>query len=176
MRGKSKKIATKGFNVRGKPVQVDVHKLSAGKYVEYENKEYEELDKFHTDRVGAKGHITNSETKGLEELEKLAMEEIIAEYLNYTTMASEEHLIKCRDAVEEIIAKYVNYSTMASVEKPAHSSPAKHPPAKFKPPAHAQALPTLGLQREEDTHGHAAGEVTRKSAPPTNPDQKTSKS
>jgi hypothetical protein len=67
-------------------------------------------------------------------LEKLAMEEITAEYLNYSTMASEEHLIKCRDAVEEIIAKYMNYSTMASVETPVkqptdHQSPAH---SKFK--------------------------------------------
>ena len=70
-------------------------------------KEYEEFDKFHTDRDIAEGHITISETKRLEELEKLAMEEIMAKYVNYSTMASEEHLFKCRDAVEEIIAKYV---------------------------------------------------------------------
>ena len=44
-------------------------------------KEYEEIDKFHTDRVIAKGHIAISETKGLEELEKLAMEEIMAKYV-----------------------------------------------------------------------------------------------
>ena len=78
-------------------------------------KEYEEFDKFHTDRDIAEGHITIPETKRLEELEKLAIEEIMAKYVNYSTMASEEHLIKCRDAVEVIIAKYVNYSIMASV-------------------------------------------------------------
>jgi hypothetical protein len=47
MRGKSKKIATKGFNV-SMPVQVDVHQLSAGKYVEYENKDHEDFDMLNT--------------------------------------------------------------------------------------------------------------------------------
>ena len=62
------------------------------------------------------------------------MEEIIAKYVKYSTMASEENLVEDRDiamgnitisetkwleeleklAVEKIIAKYVNYSTMAS--------------------------------------------------------------
>jgi hypothetical protein len=80
-------------------------------------KEYEEFGKFHTDRDIAEGHITISETERLEELEKLAMEEIMAKYVNYSTMASEEHLVKCRDAMEEIITKYVNYSTMISEER-----------------------------------------------------------
>jgi hypothetical protein len=96
---------------------------------------FEEYEMFNTDRDIAKGHITISETKWLEELEKLAMEEIIAKYVNYSTMASEENLVKDRDiAVEEIIAKYVNYFTMASEENkvkqpPAHRSPAHGSPA-----------------------------------------------
>ena len=57
MRGKSKKIATKGINVRSKPVQVDVHQQSAGKYVEYEDKDHEDFDMLNTDRDIVKEYI-----------------------------------------------------------------------------------------------------------------------
>ena len=57
MRGKSKKIATKGFIVRGQPMQINVHQLTAGKYMEYEDKDYEGFDMFNTDRDIVKEYI-----------------------------------------------------------------------------------------------------------------------
>ena len=56
-----------------------------------------EFDMFNTDRDSAKGHITFSETKWQAELEKLAVEEFIAKYVHYSTMASEANIIKDRD-------------------------------------------------------------------------------
>jgi hypothetical protein len=43
--------------VRGQPVQINVHQLTAGKYMEYEDKDYEDFDMLNTDRVIVKGHI-----------------------------------------------------------------------------------------------------------------------
>ena len=53
MRGKSKKIATKGFIVRGQPV----HQLFPDKHMEYEVKYYEDFDMFNTDRDIVKEYI-----------------------------------------------------------------------------------------------------------------------
>ena len=45
------------------------------------------------------------------------MKEIRAMYENYSTVATEENLNKCRVAVEEIIVKYENYYTKISNER-----------------------------------------------------------
>ena len=141
---------------------------------EFEEEIDKEFGKFHTDRDIDEEHILIYKTERLEELEKLAMEEIMAKYENYSTMASEENLLKCRDAVEEIIAKYVNYSTMIYEERPlrkppahnspVHSSPAKQPQSQFKTPAliHDDALASLGL------HGTSANGNYAKNAEKTN--------
>ena len=89
-----------------------------------ESKEHREFEEEFDEE-----HILISKTERLEELEKLAMEEIMAKYENYSTMASEENLLKCRNAVEEVIAKYVNYSIMISEERPVRQSPAHNSPA-----------------------------------------------
>jgi hypothetical protein len=111
---------------------------------------------------------TISETDILEVLEKLAVEEIITKYVNYSTMASKKNPVKQPPAHRSPAHSSPAHSKSKkiAVKQPqAHSSPAhskskkiavKQPPAKFKPPALAQALATLGLHRE-DTHGPAAG-------------------
>jgi hypothetical protein len=128
-------------------MELDMAMMEERKY-----KENEEFGKFNTARDIDEGHILISKTERLAELEKLAMEEIMTKYVNYSTMASEENLIKCRDAVEEIIAKYVNYSTMISKERPA-----KQPQAKFKTPALIQddALAYLDLNRKSANGNYA---------------------
>jgi hypothetical protein len=113
----------------------------------------------------------------LEELEKFAVKEIIAKSVNYSTKISEEDPVKLPPAQrstahsspalsksKKIAVKQPPahsspaFSKSKKIAAPAHSSPAhsspsrssptKQPPAKFKPPANAQALDTLGLQRE----------------------------
>ena len=106
---------------------------------------------------------TLSETEMMEELENLAVEEIVA-------MISEEKPVKQPTAHSSPAHSSPDHRNPAH-SSPAHSSPAKQPPAKFKPPAHAQALVTLGLQRE-DTHGHAAGRGAEKVRLYTLPRQK----
>ena len=101
----------------------------------FEENAFEEFDMINT------GHITISKTKWLEELKNLTVEEIFAKYVNYSTMASKENLVKQQPAHRS-----------PAHRSPAHSSPTKQPPAKFKTPALAQALATLGLHKE-DTHG-----------------------
>ena len=99
--------------VKTSMMELDLTMVKERKY-----QENEEFGKFHKNRDTHEGHILISKTERLEELEKLAMKEIMAMYENYSTMASEENLSKCRDAVEEIIAKYENYFTMISKERP----------------------------------------------------------
>ena len=88
---------------------------------------------------------TISDATMLEELEKFAVKEIIVKSMNYPTKVSEEN------QVNQPIAH----------RSSAHNSPAKQPSAKFKPPANARAVVTLGLPKE-DTHGPAAGRGAEK--------------
>jgi hypothetical protein len=109
---------------------------------------------------------TISDTVMLEELEKVAVKEIIAKSVNYSTKFSEENPVKQQPssqqpgrsspahskskkiAVKQPVNKPTTHSSPAHSSL-AHSSPAHSSPAKFKPPAHAHALATLGLQRED---------------------------
>jgi hypothetical protein len=106
---------------------------------------------------------TISETDMMEELEKLAVEEIVAvvKKWNYATMISEEKPVKQPIAHSSPAHRSPAHSSLAhsstahrspAQSSPAHSSPAKQPTAKFKTPALAQALAKMGLHRE-DTHG-----------------------
>jgi hypothetical protein len=126
---------------------------------------------------------TISDTLMLEELEKVAVKEIIAKSVNYSTKISEVNPVKLPPAQRSTAHSSPAHSSpalskskkiavkqppahsspalskskkIAVKQPPAHSSPAKQPPVKFQPPASAQALATLGLPNE-DTHGPAAG-------------------
>jgi hypothetical protein len=126
------------------------------------------------DALGSKIN-TISETDMMEELgklaveEELAVEEIIAvvRNMNNSTMISEEKPVKQPTAHSSPAHRSPAHSSTAhnspahrspshsspahsspAHSSPAHSSPAKQPPAKFKTPALAQALVTLGLHKE----------------------------
>jgi hypothetical protein len=127
---------------------------------------------------------TISDTLMLEELEKVAVKEIIAKSVNYSTKISEVNPVKLPPAQRSTAHSSPAHSSPAlskpkkiavkqppahsspahsspalskskkiavkqppAHSSPAHSSPAKQPPVKFKPPASAQALATLGLPR-----------------------------
>ena len=86
--------------------------------------------------------ITMSETDMLDVVEKLAVERII-EYVDYPTNVSKKNPVKLPPAQRSTDHSSPAHSSLA------HSSPAHSSPAKFNPPAHAHALATLGLQRED---------------------------
>jgi hypothetical protein len=136
-----------------------VKEYTTSKFEEHKDEEYEyefkESEyKFNTDRDIAKEHITFSDTEWLEELETLAVEEIIAKYVNYSTMISEERPVKqppahSSPAHSSSSTDHRNPAHSSPAHSsPAHSSPAKQPPAQFKTPAFAQALAKQGLHKK----------------------------
>jgi hypothetical protein len=102
---------------------------------------------------------TLSETEMMEELENLAVEEIIA-------MISVVRPVKQPPALSSTAHRNPAHSSPAhsspAHSSPAHSSPAKQSPAKFTPPAHAQALATrcptnTGRRKSSGLHLHREG-------------------
>ena len=110
------------------------------------------------DAIGYHNINTIPEADILEELGKLAVEENLAMGViidvvdNYPTVISEENPVN----QQTVQSSQVTDHRSPAHRNTAHSSQDKQPPAKFKPPDHAQAVVTLGLPRE-DKHGHAAG-------------------